>query len=154
MSVELTDVEIAAMLSTSHTGIVTTLRADGMPVSLPVWFTVIHGLVHFRTPGQTKKVRRLANDPRCCFLVESGTKWAELKAVMITGAAELVDDEDVQAAFDAAMAQKYGGARTAPSKMPDVTRMHYATPPRLYRIRPETRGPVTWDNAKIRLREG
>lgn len=152
MGVRLDDDEIRSILATAHTGIVTTLRADGMPVSLPVWFVLLDGLVHFRTPVQTKKVKRIERDPRCCFLVESGERWAELKAVMITGTAELVDDADVGAAFDAAMDEKYAGFRTASSAMPDATRKHYANPPRLYRIRPEDRRPVTWDNAKIKLR--
>jgi PPOX class probable F420-dependent enzyme len=154
MGVQLTPDEIEEMLRTSHTGIVTTLRADGMPVTLPMWFAYLNGHVYFRTPGQAKKVRRIDNDSRLCFLVESGEKWAELKAVVITGTAESVDDEDVRDAFEAAMAAKYGGATTKRTEMPDATKKHYtANRPRLFRVVPEKDTPVTWDNAKIRLKK-
>ena len=40
MSVRLSDEEAWAELAAAHTGIFTTLRRDGRPVTLPTWFVV------------------------------------------------------------------------------------------------------------------
>lgn len=154
MGVTLTQEEIDEALASSRTCIVTSLRKDGMPVSVPMWFAYIDGSLYFRTPGQAKKVKRLDNDQRVCFLVESGEVWAELKAVMITGRVEVIEDDDMRATFEAAMAAKYSTATTPREKMPDATKKHYtANRSRIYRIVPEEgKRPVTWDNKKIRLR--
>ena len=51
MSVRLSEDEAWSVIEGSHTGIITTLRADGSPVTLPMWFVVIerHGvLLHVR----------------------------------------------------------------------------------------------------------
>ncbi|MGH9137555.1 MAG: pyridoxamine 5'-phosphate oxidase family protein [Acidimicrobiales bacterium] len=41
MGVRLTDDEAWAFLENGHIGILTSLRRDGWPVSLPVWFVVL-----------------------------------------------------------------------------------------------------------------
>ncbi len=40
-SLRLTDDEIWEFVAGSHTGIMTTLRRDGMPIALPVWFVCL-----------------------------------------------------------------------------------------------------------------
>ena len=41
MGVRLSEEEAWAELGAAHTGILTTLRRDGRPVSLPVWFATV-----------------------------------------------------------------------------------------------------------------
>ena len=41
MGVRLSEEEAWAELATAHTGILTTLRRDGRPVSLPVWLVAV-----------------------------------------------------------------------------------------------------------------
>ena len=43
MTVRMTDEEIWEFLSEGHTGIFTTLRRDGYPIALPVWYAVVDG---------------------------------------------------------------------------------------------------------------
>jgi uncharacterized protein len=43
----------------------TTFRADGRPVSTPVWFVVDGGELVVWTNRHTRKARRLQRDPRC-----------------------------------------------------------------------------------------
>ena len=81
MSIRLSEDEAWDVISASHTGILTTLRRDGSPIALPVWFAVVDRTVCMRTPRRTKKVARVRRDPRASFLVESGERWAELVAV-------------------------------------------------------------------------
>ena len=56
MGVRLTEDEAWAELAAAHTGILTTLRRDGRPVPLPVWFVALDRHVYVRTPARTRKV--------------------------------------------------------------------------------------------------
>ena len=146
MSVRLSQDEAWALLERSHTGVLTTLRTDGSPVSLPVWFVVLDRTICVRTPSRTKKVKRLQRDPRAGFLVEAGERWAELEAVHLNGIVEIVDDAELQKRIVEALDAKYAAFRTPPTEMSDAARATYTdfaylqlTPlPRL----------LTWDNRK------
>lgn len=141
--------EAWAVIEGSHTGILTTLRADGMPITLPVWFVVLDRTIGLVAPSGTKKVTRIRNDGRASFLVESGERWAELRAVHLTGHVEVVDDEPTMAAIDAALEDKYAAFRTPRSAMPERTQAHYAGRTFL-RLRPDER-VLSWDNARLEL---
>src|SRR5437868_9975745 len=104
--------EVWARLAAAHTGIVTTLRRDGMPIATPMWFCVHDDAVHFGTPSRSKKAGRLRRDPRVGFLVESGTRWAELWAVHVAGVATIVEEQEAIDAVGAVMAEKYAGFST------------------------------------------
>lgn len=142
--------EAWARVAATHTGIVTSLRRDGVPISTPMWFCVVDGAVHFRTPAGSKKAARLRNDDRVGFLVEGGERWAQLWAVHLAGRAAFVDDDDVIARVGEALSAKYSTFRTARTEMPDDTRTHYERPFVVVRIDAEER-IVSWDNAKLGL---
>jgi PPOX class probable F420-dependent enzyme len=151
MSIRLGEDEAWSVIERSHTGILTTLRRDGSPVTLPMWFVVVDGAVCFSTFPQTKKVGRISRDPRAAFLVESGREWAALRAVHLSGHLEPVGDEAAVERIEAAMDSKYRSFRTDPGAMPSATKEYYAT--RLfYRLVPEHR-MLTWDNARLELRD-
>ena len=57
----------------AHTGILTILRRDSSPVSLPVWYVVDEHTIVMRTPP-TKKVGHIKRDARAAFLVEPGER--------------------------------------------------------------------------------
>jgi hypothetical protein len=150
-SVRMTEDEAWDFVRDGHTGILTTLRRDGSPVALPIWYAAIDGRIYVQTRG--KKVLRARNDPRCSFLVESGQRWAELRAVHMTCQAAVLDDvpDDLGAQIRDEMDRKYAAFRTAAAAMSDATRQHYA----------EARGAVveltpvgktlTWDNTHLGL---
>lgn len=147
MSVRLAPEEAWAVIEASHTGILTTLRADGFPIALPVWFVVLDGTIGIAAPTRTKKVARIRRDPRASFLVESGERWAELRAVHLTGRVDIVDDEPTAHEIDRALDHKYASFRTAPAEQPAATRAHYAGRTFL-RFLPDAR-ILSWDNARL-----
>ena len=149
MGVRLKTDEAWGVLESSHTGILTTLRADGTPITLPVWFVVLDRTIALAAPSRTKKVARVRNDPRASFLVESGARWAELRAVHLTGRVEVVEDEVMMAAIDALLDQKYAPFRTPREVMPESTQAHYAGRTFL-RLWPDDR-VLSWDNARLEL---
>jgi nitroimidazol reductase NimA-like FMN-containing flavoprotein (pyridoxamine 5'-phosphate oxidase superfamily) len=139
--------EIWGFVTNSHTGIMTTLRRDGMPISLPLWFAVIDRTIYVHTRG--KKVARLANDSRASFLVESGDFWAELKAVHFTGHADQINpDAELLTAIEAETSRKYEAFRLPPDEMPDAAAAHYASRMRWVRFTPDER-VLAWSNAKL-----
>ena len=149
MSIRLSEEEAWAVVAQSHTGILTTLRGDGSPITLPMWFAALDRSVCFSTPAGTKKVARITRNPHGSFLVESGERWAELRAVHLSGVIEPVDDPSTRARIDAAMDSKYAAFRTAAAEMPNATREHY-TSRRYFRMVPSGR-ILSWDNSRISL---
>ncbi len=149
MTIRLSPDEAWEVIDGSHTGILTTLRADGSPVTLPTWFVVLDRTICMSTPSQTKKVRRIRRDPRASFLVESGLRWAELRAVHVSGRIEIVEDEATMVRIREALDDKYASFRTAQANMPEATRNHYASRTFLQLV-PEPR-VLTWDNSRISL---
>ncbi len=139
-----------ARIESAHTGIITTLRRDGMPITTPMWFCVVDGAVHFRTLAATKKASRLQHDRRISFLVEGGQRWAELWAVHLAGTAVLVDDPVVTARVDEALQTKYSSFKTDRSVMAGETRSHYERPYVVVRLDAEDR-ILSWDNSKLGL---
>ncbi len=136
------------VIGSAHTGILTTLRRDGVPMALPVWFVVRDQVVYFRTPARSRKAARVGNDPRASFLVESGRRWAELEAVHLTGRADIVDDDDLVSLVAADFEQKYASFRTPRAEMPPATREHYEVAKVTIRFVPDDH-IVSWDNRRL-----
>jgi PPOX class probable F420-dependent enzyme len=155
MGVRLSDEEAWAELGAAHTGILTTLRRDGRPVSVPVWFAAVDHLIYVRTPAKTRKVEHVRHDPRATFLVERGEKWIELCAVMVHADVEVVEPGEEYDRAYAAITEKYDGFGAVSKalggkRLPDATKQHYGGHAAVLRLTP-VGDLVTWDNSKIRL---
>jgi nitroimidazol reductase NimA-like FMN-containing flavoprotein (pyridoxamine 5'-phosphate oxidase superfamily) len=150
MGIQLNDEEAWDFIARSHTGVLTTLRRDGVPISLPLWFASFDRGVYFVTPIRSKKVGRVRHDSRACFLVESGEAWRELSAVVMTGTVALVEAEDVQARVRQEMDRKYAAFRPNLEKAPEATRKHYGGGSATLCFTPGK--AISWDNSRIRFR--
>ncbi len=140
--------EAWATLERAHTGVLTTLRGDGAPISLPVWFVVLERQIYVSGPAHTKKFARVRRDPRVSFLVESGERWVDLVGVHVTGTARIVEDARLLARVAEALSEKYGRFRTPRDQMPDATRAHYETAVTTLTIMPDDR-ILSWENARL-----
>jgi PPOX class probable F420-dependent enzyme len=144
--VRLSEDEIWQRLASAHTGIVTTLRRDGMPMALPLWFVADGRTLAFSSPSGSKKVARLNHDPRASFLVESGLAWRELSAIHFTGRIEFVTDPEETTRLEGLINEKYAPFRNV-SQMSTNTRSHYADKSWM-RFIPDER-VLSWDNSRI-----
>ena len=149
MGITLDQTEIHDFLESAHTGILTTLRRDGFPVSLPTWFITLDGRIYVNTPSSSKKIERIRNDPRANFLVESGLRWTELKAVMFYGKLLEVEDAALQERVQSTIQVKYQNYRMERKSQPKSSRRRYAQGTLLC-FEP-IGDPISWDNAKLRL---
>jgi hypothetical protein len=153
VSIRLSPDEAWDALEHAHTGIFTTLRRDGVPMSLPVWFVTIDRTIGLAAPSRTKKVARLRHDPRASFLIESGERWVELQAVHLTGHCEILDlerDRSLIERIDDALDVKYAKYRGDHAAMPEKTQAHYAART-FIRFVPDAR-VLTWDNSRMPLK--
>lgn len=147
-SVRLSSEEAWIVLAEAHTGIFTSLRRDGTPIALPVWFVAIDRRIYVSGPAHGKKFTRMRNDDRVSFLVESGMRWADLKAVHVTGRAAVLMDSDRLGRVGAALDQKYSEFRTPREDMPEIARAHYDVESATIEIVPDDR-VLSWDNSRL-----
>jgi nitroimidazol reductase NimA-like FMN-containing flavoprotein (pyridoxamine 5'-phosphate oxidase superfamily) len=150
MSVRLSDDEAWAVLDASHTGILSSLRRDGVPVTLPVWFITDGRTVLVAGPKASHKFARMGRDPRVSFLVESGRSWRDLRAVHLVGRADILGNPDWES-LDRHFDEKYRGFRTPRAEMPASARERYDSGRSLVRI-VATEPLITWDNERLESR--
>ena len=151
MGIRLTADEAWQAVASAHTGILTTLRRDGMPIALPVWFAMQDRAITLMTPSSTKKIERVRHDPRASFLVEMGERYIELRGVHFTGRVEIVTDSADTARIEAAIDAKYAAFRPSTGALPAPAQAYYAEQAFL-RFVPDDR-ILTWDNARLALRK-
>ena len=150
MSIRLSRAEAWEVLGASHTGIFTSLRSDGVPITLPVWFVALDERIYIDAVATTKKIARIRRDPRVSFLVESGERWRDLRGVHLTGRARIVDEPELQARVSAALGEKYAGFSGDRSAMPAESRSHYEIEHLVLEIEPDER-ILSYENARIPL---
>lgn len=150
MGLQLTDSELDELLSTAHTAQITTMRKDGFPVTLPVWFVWHEGQIYFGTPPASAKMKRIHRDDRCCVLVESGKAWVDLAAVEFAARAVELEPGPESDKIAAALDAKYADFQPPWDRVPGIVLRSYAD--RTY-LRLEPAGPlISWSNSKIRLK--
>jgi PPOX class probable F420-dependent enzyme len=143
--------EIAGFISDHGTAVLTTLRADGRPVPLPVWYVAFDGALYVQTPLRSRKVGNIERDPRVAVLIDDGQRWEHLRGVLIQGTAELVTDEAVLARVLSAFRDLFAGLTVPAETLPSAMAARYAAQA-VFRVAvPEQ--PVSWDNRKVRRKE-
>lgn len=88
-----------------RTGTLATLRADGRPHVVPVWFLLDGDEVVFNTGAETVKGRNLRRDPRASLCVQD--ERLPYSFVMIEGTARLVDDLTEVRRWATAIGERY-----------------------------------------------
>jgi PPOX class probable F420-dependent enzyme len=151
MTIRLTPEEAWEAVAAAHTGILTTLRRDGMPIALPVWFVVDNRSIAVMTPAGTKKIARIRHDPRASFLVESGQQYTDLRGVHFTGRVAIVEDATAMSRIEAAVNAKYAAFRPPAASLPKAAQAYYASQVFLQFV-PDGR-ILTWDNARLAMGE-
>jgi nitroimidazol reductase NimA-like FMN-containing flavoprotein (pyridoxamine 5'-phosphate oxidase superfamily) len=151
-NVRLSPDEAWRMITDAHTGVLTTLRRDGVPVALPLWFVALDRRIYVNSLAATKKVARIRHDGRASFLVEAGARFSELRAVHLTGQAVVIDDDPALGQRVAeAIDEKYRGFRADRSTLPEPSQRHYAATSVVVAFLPDERY-VSWDNRRLHAR--
>ena len=94
---------------------------------------------------------RARRDDRATFLVEDGLRWAELRAVHLSGHVSLIEEDDpFVPTIESELEHKYASFRTARSTMPNATQAHYEVPKTYLGFEAEGR-ILSWDNRRLGL---
>lgn len=110
----LTPEEIRAfLLERPRTGKLATVRPDGRPHVVPVWFDLDGETVVFTTWHTSAKAVNMRHDSRVCLCIDDDAP--PFTFVMIEGAAELRDDPADLARWAMRIAGRYMGADLAES---------------------------------------
>ncbi|HYC56534.1 MAG TPA: pyridoxamine 5'-phosphate oxidase family protein [Candidatus Binatia bacterium] len=106
-AIKLTEEEQCQFFETAKTVIMATNNHDGYPHLVPMWFSMIDGLVSMHTYKTSQKVLNIQRDPRGAVLIEDGVQYDKLRGVFIRGRFELIDDQELCYRIAVASAKKY-----------------------------------------------
>jgi len=86
---QMSDADREAFLAVNRYGILSTLRRDGSPIAIPVWFDWDGRSVKMFTYAGSPKLHRLANDARASVLVTNHVnekeKWVAFDGTVAVG---------------------------------------------------------------------
>jgi len=105
--IRLSDDEVRTYIETSKTVIMGTINHDGWPHLMPMWYSLVDGLIHMHTYKTSQKVLNIQRDPRGSVLIEDGTTYNELRGVYMRGRFEVRDDQDLCYRIGVKSAEKY-----------------------------------------------
>ena len=149
MGIELTPQEIDRYLLAAPRVILCVGRPGKAPLPLPMWFGWIGGKIYMHTPQASRKVQPIRENPEVACLVESGEEYYSLKAVLIIGQCDVIDDPiEVKKYADLIFETKPIYKTFVPPKWPPHLERHYAKPRSLLRVTPKS--ITSWDFQKIR----
>jgi PPOX class probable F420-dependent enzyme len=142
--IRMNDEEIRAFLAEQRTLQVATIDHDGWPHLVAMWYVVINDQIVFWTYAKSQKAANLRRDARLTCLVETGTRYDELRGVQIKGRAIINDDRETVQRIGEVIFERYHGP------LNDATRQIVAaqTPKRVI-VFVEPVEIVSWDHRKL-----
>jgi len=102
----------AFLLETARTGKLATVRADGRPHVVPIWFDLDNeNRLYFSTWHTTVKAKNMRRDPRVCICVDD--ERPPFTFAMLEGTAEFIDDPKASLYWATRFAGRYMGTEQA-----------------------------------------
>lgn len=112
---------VQRFLATKDVVLLATVRGDGAPLAMPMWFLHDPATLTMISVDGTQKVRNLRRDPRVCVVAEGGPS-GDVRGVAVHGRAEFLWDEPERRALVGRFLDKYNphlerrwGGRAMPS---------------------------------------
>jgi PPOX class probable F420-dependent enzyme len=99
------------LLHGTRTGKLATVRKDGRPHVVPIWFDLDGEAIVFTTGGESVKARNMKHDPRVCICVDDETP--PFSFVQVEGIASFSDDLDEMLHWATRIGGRYMGADQA-----------------------------------------
>jgi nitroimidazol reductase NimA-like FMN-containing flavoprotein (pyridoxamine 5'-phosphate oxidase superfamily) len=93
--IRLTPDEQAAYLRANRKCALATLDKDGFPHVTAMNFVMRDGAFYMTSYGKAQKVVNIRRNPKTAIMVETGSAYAELKGVMVSGECHIIEGEDL-----------------------------------------------------------
>jgi len=101
------DPAIQKFLGTKEVALLATVRADGAPLAMPMWFLHDTASLTMISVESTQKIRNLRRDLRVCVVAEAGGGGGDIRGVTVLGRAEFLADGQERRALAERFHQKY-----------------------------------------------
>ena len=122
---------------------------NGYPHVTPMWFCVLDKKLYLRTQDYKVKAR-LAREAKVCCTLDDGSRYVELRGVVIWGRARVVEEEALAARIEKVMRMRYKVQQWKASEMPEWWVRERKAEKRAYiEIVPEKMS--SWDNGRVGL---
>ena len=82
---------IQAFLATKEVVVLATVKPDGGPLAMPMWFLYDPAALTMISVDGLAKVQNIRRDPRVCVVAEAGTR-GDIRGVLVQGRAEFLPD--------------------------------------------------------------
>src|SRR5271156_5940079 len=140
----MSETEIADFVTSSRTGTLATIGADGQPHLTAMWYGVVDGEIWLETKAKSQKAVNLKRDPRVSFLLEDGQTYDTLRGVSFEGVAEIVDDTNAIFRVRVRVWERYTGPYSDEMKPAVVMMMNKRVSVRIF-----SRRTRSWDHRKL-----
>ncbi len=108
-AIGMTDEEQRQFLGDGWTLQVASNGHHGYPHLVAMWYVLIDGEVYFTTFGKSQKIKNLERNPKLTAMLEAGTKYQELRGMVIEGEGEVIRDNAFTAKVMGMVGAKYNG---------------------------------------------
>ena len=142
--IEMSDTEVAQLLSECHTMSVATNGRDGYPHLVAMWYGFFDGKPAFWTYARSQKTRNLERDNRITCMIEDGDSYATLRGVMLVGRATIFRDTETVMKVGESVYERYNGPLTDETRplVQHMGRKRIAVCIEVERV-------VSWDHRKL-----
>jgi len=87
---------------------------DNKPHVTPIWYVYQNGKFYISTSSKTRKVKNLKKNKNVAFCLDVGEAFADVKAVVGSGTAQIVTDTKLASEVDMKIKIKYLGSTDHP----------------------------------------
>ncbi len=105
--IQMSPAEIDEFLAGRRSMSMATVNKDGSIHMIAMWYGFLEGCVAIESKAKAQKILNLRRNPNITMMVEDGDYYDELRGVMITGTAEIVDDPDRVFALGVSVFERY-----------------------------------------------
>ena len=145
--VEMTPNEIWDFIASQRVMFVGLAGNDGYPHVTPVWHVVDNKTIYFRGSSYKTKMRLAASAPICCTFAD-GTRYIDLRGVVVRGTSSLVKDESSLERVHVMIQTKYADMNRTESNPPSSWLTARAAE-KSSTIKVEPERISSWDNGKL-----
>ena len=141
--------EVAEFVAQRRVVVLATVRADGRPHLVPMWFVPEGKGIEVWSYGRSQKTVNLRRDPRATLLLETGTDYGELRGVSLECDVELLEDPADIERLGLALAVRYGQLSETDAQDPGVREVMRGRAAKRVGLRFTPTRTITWDHRKL-----
>ncbi|MCG5214326.1 pyridoxamine 5'-phosphate oxidase family protein [Streptosporangium soli] len=142
----MSDDEVTSFLGESRKLQLGTINSDGTPHLVTMFYGLSGTDLAFWTYNKAQKTINIARDHRVTCLIEAGDDYAELRGVMVYGAARLVDDPSEVLEIGMSVTRRMAGITDVDDQLREYV-AHTGRKRVAFVIEP--RRVVSWDHRKL-----